>query len=113
MRRIGPNEKTTKIWLEAAVFPASSIRNSCREIGLSLPKEPAASSPQSPSVIAHAQRHHEDKNTPVAHARRSSDGSQQPAEDDEHADGLGLASMIRNDSLGDLSAMDIANTSEN
>merc|ERR1719440_2740375 len=39
---------------------------------LSLPKEPAASSPQSPSVIAHAQRHHEDKNTPVAHARRSS-----------------------------------------
>ena len=113
---------------------------------ISLPKEPAASSPQSPSVIAHAQRHHEDKNTPVAHARRSSDGSQQPAEDDDHADGLGLASMIRNDSLtnlveygteeapqqtqeapdgaglasmirndslGDLSAMDIVNTSEN
>ena len=42
---------------------------------ISLPKEPAASSPQSPAGVAHAQRHHEDKNTPVAHARRSSDGS--------------------------------------
>ena len=67
---------------------------------ISLPKEPAASSPQSPSVIAHAQRHHEEKTAPVAHARRSSESSQQP--DDDQADGLGLASMIRNDSLTNL-----------
>ena len=36
-----------------------------------------------------------------------------PATTQEAPDGAGLASMIRNDSLGDLSAMDIANTSEN
>ena len=66
----------------------------------SLPKEPAASSPQSPSVIAHAQRHACEKTAPVAHARRSSESSQQP--DDDQADGLGLASMIRNDSLTNL-----------
>ena len=67
---------------------------------ISLPKEPAASSPQSPSVIAHAQRHGTEKTAPVAHARRSSESSQQPEED--QADGLGLASMIRNDSLTNL-----------
>ena len=67
---------------------------------ISLPKEPAASSPQSPSVIAHAQRHGTEKTAPVAHARRSSESSQQP--DDDQADGLGLASMIRNDSLTNL-----------
>ena len=67
---------------------------------ISLPKEPAASSPQSPSVIAHAQRHGCEKTAPVAHARRSSESSQQP--EDDQADGLGLASMIRNDSLTNL-----------
>jgi hypothetical protein len=73
---------------------------------------PAASPPSPVAPIARAARASAKKEG-VAHARRSVDGSApapsttaypEPDEDDSttHADGLGLASMIRNDSLTNL-----------